>query len=413
MLSLLYVVSMAVSFTNMFNGELTPFYIKYIVAILWIVLWLFDFGIVKKRLLVRYRRVLFQICVPYILIAVWSCVVWIIDRPAVFNSQFVTRMISNVLYILITYTTAMVGIYFFKSRAVKLSVIAMFLSTIVNLGYVVAEYGIGMFLTYIPHIFSTTDYEWGSSLYNFSLALEVQDITMASGFYLIYYLIISKEEFKRRVPYIAILLVCAVIGFKRTTLVGLVIACVIMWLIKKRNISLVNVIYLVSGVFIVITFAYIWIIKSGILADLTLLFNIDANGRVYIYNILSSYYEIWPFYLGKGFAYVDKIMYESTGFAAHSVIVRMFAEIGFIPFFAWIIHYLIAIPKRMTLVYDSYSGRMVYLAVIYMFTIFFMENTMTLFCIQYSFALFAMLPSCLQTESITKQDKDLTRVKSI
>ena len=75
MLSLLYVVSMAVSFTNMFNGELTPFYIKYIVAILWIVLWLFDFGIVKKRLLVRYRRVLFQICVPYILIAVWSCVV--------------------------------------------------------------------------------------------------------------------------------------------------------------------------------------------------------------------------------------------------------------------------------------------------------------------------------------------------
>ena len=52
MLSFLYIISMAISFTNMFNGELTPFYVKYIVAILWILLWLFDFGIVKKRLLV-------------------------------------------------------------------------------------------------------------------------------------------------------------------------------------------------------------------------------------------------------------------------------------------------------------------------------------------------------------------------
>ena len=411
MLSFLYVISMAVSFTNMFNGELTPFYIKYIVAILWIILWLFDFGVVKKRLLVCYRKVLGQISLPYILIAVWSCVIWIINRPVIFNGQFVSRMISNVIYILITYITAMVGIYFFKSRVVKLSVIAMFLSVVVNLGYVVTEYGIGMFFAYIPHIFSTTDYEWGSTLFNFSLALEVQDITMASGFYLIYYLFLSKDKFKNRFSYIAILLVCAVIGFKRTTLVGLVISCIIMWLIKK-NISLVNVIYLVSGGFIVISFVYIWIIKSGLLADLTLLFNIDTNGRVYIYNILSSYYEIWPFYLGKGFAYVDKIMYETTGFAAHSVITRMFAEIGFIPFFAWIIHYLITIPRRMTLNYDSYCGRMVYLAAIYMFTIFFMENTMTLFCIQYSFALFVMLPSCLQTESITAQDKYLSRVKS-
>ena len=46
MLSFLYVISMAVAFTNMFNGSLTPFYIKYIIALFWIAIWVID--IIKK-----------------------------------------------------------------------------------------------------------------------------------------------------------------------------------------------------------------------------------------------------------------------------------------------------------------------------------------------------------------------------
>ena len=54
--------------------------------------------------------------------------------------------------------------------------------------------------------------------------------------------------------------------------------------------------------------------------------------------MFAKYYEFSPLYMGKGFLYVDKTMYDSIGFVAHSVIVKMFAEIGCIPFLIWIYH---------------------------------------------------------------------------
>ena len=184
MLSFLYVISMAVAFTNMFNGSLMPFYIKYIIALFWIAIWVID--IIKKgKIEGRSIFAIREYSIPFILIALWSLFVWCIDKPTNFSGEFVSRMISNVLYVIITFFSAISAIHFFGRKSIKLSVIAMFLSVMVNLVYVISIYGIGMFLQYLPNVLDTTDYEFGSAMYNFSLALEVQDITMASGFYLI------------------------------------------------------------------------------------------------------------------------------------------------------------------------------------------------------------------------------------
>lgn len=397
MLSFLYVISMAIAFTNMFNGNLTPFYLKYIIALFWIAIWVID--IIKKRKIEK--RSLFAIreySIPFILIGLWSIFIFLVDRPSNFSGVYVSRMISNVLYIIITFFSAISAIHFFGRKLIKLSVIAMFLSIIVNLIYVINMYSLGMFLEYLPNVLYTTDYEFGSAMYNFSLALEVQDITMATGFYLIYFMFFDKENSKKnKIFYTILLFLCAFIGFKRTVIFGLIIVFLVLWLVKK--ISFKYIVYMISISFLIISFIYIICIKFDVLNILSNAFNIDMNGRITIYRNLSQYFELSIFYLGKGFSYVDKVMYETTGFVAHSVIIKMFAEIGCIPFILWFYHYLIKVPIKIFNKFGENAGKVAFVTTLYLFATYFMENTMTLFCIQYSFI---MLPLALACPSSSK-----------
>ena len=393
MFILLYVVTMAIAFTNMFNGIVTPFYIKYIIASIWILLWIFDV-VVKGKIEKRSVFAIKEYCIPFIAIMGWSLVSWIIDRPEIFSFAYVTRMFSNTLYILLTFMSAIAGVHFFGKRTIKLSVWAMGLSVLVNLLYVVSQYGIGMFLSYLPGVLNTTDYPWGSIEYNFALALEVQDITMATGFYLIYFLFFDLEDKKKtKTRYVLIMAICAYIGFKRTTLVGLLLVSGVIWIVKYENLHFKRVITVIGTCFILVSIIYIILVKLGVVEMLTTLFNVDANGRIGIYSTLATYYELNPFYLGKGFLYVDKAMYDSIGFAAHSVIVKMFAEIGCVPFFIWIVHYIIKLPCRIFKRNGELAGKVAFVITLYLFTTYFMENTMSLFCIQYSFIMIPLAMS--------------------
>lgn len=385
MLSALYIFSMAVSFTNILNGEVVSFYLKYIVALCWCVMWVLD--VLRKNKIQKVTLfVIKKYCFPVVLIAVWSFIVWILDKPLGLSSSYISRMIGNVIYLLLTYITAISGAHFFKEKVIKLSVIAMFLSILFNLFVVIGQYGINTFFSYIPNVFNTLEYQYGSRMYNFSAALEVQDITMASGLYLIYFIFFDEYDSKKtKMIYIFMTLFCAIIGFKRTTMVGILIVCLIIWLIKIKGVPFKYILYIVAIPIIIVAFVYIIMIKMDTFVNFLMRYEIDANGRVSIYRTLSKYYEISVFYLGKGFMYVDKSMYESIGFVAHSVIVKMFAEIGFIPFFLWIYHYLINIPKKINLKYGNKVGELSIVTMIYIFITYFMENTMTLFCVQYSF----------------------------
>ena len=387
-LSLLFVVTMAVSFTNMFNGELVPFYIKYVMAIIWIGFWLYDIGIYRMRIERISKRVIRQYCMPYFVIAIWSLVIWCIDRPSGFSFANVSRMLSNTLYICLTYLAAVAGAHFFGRRAIRLSVCAMGLSTVVNLLYVISHRGVNLFVEYISTVFDAAEYAFESPMYNFSLALETQDIAMASGFYIIYYILFDKvDKKKNRYLYALICVLCAYIGFKRTTLLGIVVSVALIWLVNWKGINFKYVINTIGIGFIGVALIFIVMVKSDTFSTIIGLLGVDANGRITIYSMLAKYYELSPFYLGKGFLYVDKTMYDSIGFVAHSVIVKMYAEIGSIPFLIWMYHYLVKIPQIILNNDGLESSKVAFVTTLYLFTTFFMENTMSLFCIQYSYLL--------------------------
>ncbi len=82
---------------------------------------------------------------------------------------------------------------------------------------------------------------------------------------------------------------------------------------------------------------------------------------------LAKYYEIITIYIGKGFTFVDKTMYDTTGFAAHNTIVRMYAELGFIPFIIWIIWYIMNIPLKILNKFGRKNTLIVMTSTLYLF----------------------------------------------
>lgn len=394
---------MAIAFTNMFNGELVPFYIKYIIAIIWILFWCYDISIKRLKIEKISKRAIRQYCYPYLFIALWSCIIWIVDPPNYFSVDNITRMLSNTIYICITFLSSIAAVHFFGKRTIKLSLLAMTLSTVVNLFYVVNQYGISMLYIYVTTVFNEAEYSFGSDMYNFSLALETQDIAIATGFYLIYYLFFNNIDLKKKeVNCLILCFICMYIGLKRTTLLGLIITLPIILLVKWKKLNLKNIVYSVGGAFILASFTYIFIIKYDIFSLLIRLLNIDANGRISIYNVLSQYYDISFLYIGKGFLYVDKTMFDSIGFVAHSVIVKMYAEIGCVPFLFWLYHYLIKVPINIFNKDGVKSGIISFVTTLYLFITFFTENTMSLFCIQFSYLLIPLAMSSSENGLVKK-----------
>ena len=157
--------------------------------------------------------------------------------------------------------------------------------------------------------------------------------------------------------------------------------------------------------FIVIGIGYVIVVKYDLFKKIVSLIGIDVNGRSNLYAYLSSYYEISLFYLGKGFSYVDKHMFEATGCATHNTIIRMYAELGCIPCIMWMYWYLVKAPQRIMKIYKDEAGLMLLASTIYLFMTYCIGNSMNLYCIQYSFMLIPIVLSIPRIQTETEKQK--------
>lgn len=387
MLAILYILSMALAFTANFAGAQVTFWYKYVIAIFWILaFWGVD--IVKSRRIKGKEAVLTKMYVfPLVLVAIWSILLWIIETPTPFSMANVTRMLSNSIYLILACTSAISCTKLFGKNVFDYSICAMFLSVVVNLIYSTYLYGFNVFVEYFPQAILSTDFKFGSTLYNYALCLEVQDITLATGFYLLYLIFFYEGNSKRRYLLFMMLMVCIYFGFKRTQFVSVLVSALVILFIKKRRVVLVNISKFIGVSFLIFSFIYVFSIKEEIFQVLVERLGVNITGRQNIYKTLASYYEFSPFYLGKGFTYVDKTMYESIGFASHNTVVRMYAELGFVGFCAWIYWYFYHSTVSLTRRFGERVGMVLLACSIYLFMTYCIGNALNFYCIQFSYYL--------------------------
>ncbi len=400
-LEIIYVISMAVAFSYMFGGEQVTFWYKYLIASFWTIIYFVPKIIRTKVIKGKEATYLKAYILPLIIILLWTLLIWAINPPSGLGASNVTRLFSNILYLALAVMSAIAAVHFFGRKVIKLSVWAIAISILANAIYSIYLYGIRVFLSYLPQAIFSLDFSYGSKLYLFGMAVEVQDATLATGFFILYFVFMDQEDsIKTRIKYILLLLLLSYIGFKRTEYYALIIIAIWILIIKRLKISVKASIYITGIMFFVIGVVYTIIVKNDTFRVLITTIGTDVNGRQNIYRNLSNYYELSLFYIGKGFTYVDKTMYDTTGFASHNTIIRMYAELGAIPCMAWIYWYVVEVPKKILKKYGKEEAFVLLVSTMYLFLAYCIGNAMDFYCIQYCFVL---IPIALSKNTVTKK----------
>lgn len=410
MLELFYIISMAVAFTYKYDGALTNFWLKYIIAGMWIGLWLLNLLFKRKYLGGTSLFYIKQYITPTALIYLWTILMYILNTPAGFNFSYFSRSTSDILCLALAGLSAIAASYFFQRRVIQLSVYAILLSTLANVIRAIQIYGMPIFLQFLRTATLVTDFDVTRPTYRISQMLEVHDSTVACGYFLIYYLFFCNKQDKSRWENVIAMIFCAYVGFKRVTFIGVAVVFFLLILLKAKESKIEMVIKWVAIGIFGAAFAYLIAIKIDLLSIIADWLHLDFVGRLDIYANLRKYYSLSPLHLGTGYGFINKYFVEQTGYASHSDIVRLYIELGFLPYILWLYHYLKRVPTRVYRKFGEEATRVIMATTIYAFVTYFVGNAMTLFCIQFSFIL---VPVALSYPEETNVPKKMFRMGSI
>lgn len=184
--------------------------------------------------------------------------------------------------------------------------------------------------------------------------LEAHEITFVFGLFFIFYFISGYKSNKKK---IVVCFIYMILGFKRIMIPGILVSIIFMVLFSKmseksKNDKVFNKIaFIMSIVFLFVSFIWLWAIKADWLVDFSKATQINFMGRIEIYELISKEYDVLINYFGKGLGYIsywgEKNANLTRNIALHNGIIQMYVENGCIMYIAYIIYHLYYVVKKM------------------------------------------------------------------
>lgn len=397
MLSLLFIVSSSIMFSASLaytpEGYISfPYFLKYGIAMTWFIISVVRKFVSKKgRIEKKQFNDIGVYSIPSFLMLL-SIVAGIFLRHTL-SDVYIARSFSNLLTTFSIILCVYGSVEIFGEKTIDYTFYGLLLSTAINIVCTSYLYGFGNVIVALGNIFTIVGfgYENGSILSNVGYSLEVSDATFAYGFYFLYYLLFvpkSKRKYKR----IFLSLFGIYVGLKRIEIFAILIAICYYYMLEKQKKKTKQLQYLFFGIFLLISFVYLALIKYH-----TEIFAILDTHRVALYSQLRNMYELSPAYVGAGYGYVNKwLSVEGAKLwiltVSHSDIVRIYIELGFVGFILWIYYYSNILPNYFAKNDGICSSKIVHCFAMYLLITYLIDNTLMLFATQYTFM---MIPVAL------------------
>lgn len=146
---------MAIAFSMEVNKVALPFFLKYGIAIVWILI-----AIIKRHGLIKPYELgqikLFS--TPIIFAFFYTIVIWIVDTPEYLTAHYYSRLLSNLGCMLVIVICAIMMCLLFGKEVIKLSFWALILTIGFNFIVVFQEYGAPSMLIYLKNVFSLSQF---------------------------------------------------------------------------------------------------------------------------------------------------------------------------------------------------------------------------------------------------------------
>lgn len=384
LLKVLYVISMAVAFSMEINRVSLPFFLKYGIAIVWIMI-----AVIKRHgKIKKYDIGLIKLLsIPIVFAFGYTLVIWAINTPQYVNISFYSRLVSNLGCMLVIEICAIMICKLFGKEAIKLSFYSLVLTIGFNFAVVFNEYGASSMLTYLMNVFSISQFGYGSTLSNISYGLEIHDATFAMGIFLVYFIFYENLNEEKHILHIFVSIMGLYLGFKRNALLGIVVTIIALLFVRKNTKEFVKKCQILGFCMFVVGMLYVGLIKN--IDELPLFVKILDIARINLYHFLSGQYTISPFYLGKGYSYVNQLLGLEPDLlnSSHTDLVRIYIEMGLYGFGLWIWYCFVCIPRELYTHYSKVAGNFFLVSTFYVFSTYFLDNTLVLFDNQFIYYL--------------------------
>lgn len=396
MLKILYVLSMAVAFSMEVNTVSLPYFLKYGIAIAWIIISVIKSGWIIKREDFNTIKIF---SIPIIIAFFYTLIIWLVNPPEYLTFKYLSRLISNLGCMLVIVVCVIMVCRLFGKSVIKLSFWALFLTIGFNFIIVLQEYGFSSITIYLRNVFSMGQFSYGSTISNISYALEVHDATFAMGIFLIYFIFYYESERKDKLIYILCSLTGSYLGFKRNALIAILVSSILaLSFIRKKSHNFIKTSQILGFVMFIVGMLYVALIKDiDVLPSFVKILDI---ARINLYHFLSGEFTISPFYFGKGFSYINnRLGLESELLhTSHTDFVRIYIEMGIYGFALWIWYYFVKLPRKLYTKYSVIAAKFFLIATFYVFSTYFLDNTLTLFDNQFIYYLIPLAMCNQDTE---------------
>ena len=372
----LYIISLAVSFTPRLGDIVLSKNVQLGIGLFWIL-----FAITKKVTRNKFRTVsngnsdlkwmVRFYFVPTVLIHVWTIILMAVGVLSWIN--FTTNIGTYIPTLL-----AISSIYIFGEKAFKINFYALAAAYVISIVSSAVLIGPSIIL---DGFLKSLGFD-GTLGFNY---LELHDIVLPLGLVLTYYIFSMERLTKRNFTIIFLTLLIMILGLKRISVLGVFLAVIFHHVIQKFNPRTQYKFCRIAGaVMMAGCFIFIWLLVNGDeFWEIVEPLGINFTGRNYYWKALAELCEFSPKFLGLGRNYTyllfsGELSYMHVG-AAHSDILKMYAENGFILFTYWLFHYLLNLTKKYKEMFSVDAATVYFGITIYLFTLYFTDNVETYF----------------------------------
>lgn len=327
-------------------------------------------------------------------IMVYSMIIWILNFESV---RFIMRGCSKVSYQLILIAVMAAAAYMFGEKAIHYTFYGLALGNAVIALLYIPSFGIsGVVSSFIDFVLTMGDAT------GYMRRLEIHDITFTYGFFLIYFLLFDKISSKRvKVFNIIVAAVFFYIGFKRIAIASFFLVLAVGFFLGKLTPKAqLKIMRLIAVCGILFACVYLIFIKYGLFVQIMNDLGVDIKGRDVLYGYIDKYYRISPAFWGFGFEYVHIMMLEIAEAGGrqfngmidiHNDFMRVYIEMGFWGFLAWLYYTLIFQFNWIKSKFSSDTLRLFLLCEIYIFMTYMTDNTLFYF---FTGMVLRMMPLC-------------------
>lgn len=276
---------------------------------------------------------------------------------------------SNMLtYLPILLTIA--SIYLFHEKVLMYDFIIIIMAWVAEAVIRINKYGSYIIISSIKSVFGCQ---------NAVGFFEVNDIVHAVGYVWLFYLFSSYRTRKNIARILVPLAIIFILGFKRIGLLAVIGTTLYYIILPKNNIKLsYRICRIVSVVICFFGIGYIWILgHTQVFENILTKYNIDTLSRNIFYRYIIVQTTFSPTFLGygRGSVKIEMLNIFHNFSHVHSDIVKMFYEIGLIPFLIWITFYFSGMLKIFKKKFNAKSAIFYSFVAAYTFILYLTDNT--------------------------------------